>query len=188
MPCAWALSPAAAGRWRPGPCRPARGTLVSGPGGYSCLGGRGAAAQPPPCVSDSSSERRERTALLPGSPGSDEPARALHLRQGGGRRSPLLGHFTSGGGPRGCSNKGSARDKPARKCAERGTWQRTTGSETSARGHRSASGPQNRVGVQGKGHSTLPLWERAPGFRGDLPDQLCFAVNRLTFSSESFQK
>lgn len=42
MPCAWALSPAAAGRWRPGPCRPARGTLVSGPGGYSCLGGRGA--------------------------------------------------------------------------------------------------------------------------------------------------
>lgn len=179
MPCAWALSPAAAGRWRPGPCRPARGTLVSGPGGYSCLGGRGARPSLP---------RVSQIPRLKGSPGSDEPARALHLRQGGGRRSPLLVHFTSGGGPRGCSNKGSARDKPARKCAERGTWQRTTGSETSARGHRSASGPQNRVGVQGKGRSTLPLWERAPGFRGDLPDQLCFAVNRLTFSSESFQK
>lgn len=187
MPCAWALSPAAAGRWRPGPCRPARGTLVSGPGGYSCLGGRGARPSLPrvsqiPRLKDVSGERCSPA------PRGLVSKPALHLRPGGGRRSPLLVHFTSGRGPRGCSNKGSARDKPARKCAERGTWQRTTGSETSARGHRSASGPQNRVGVQGKGRSTLPLWERAPGFRGDLPDQLCFAVNRLTFSSESFQK
>lgn len=187
MPCAWALSPAAAGRWRPGPCRPARGTLVSGPGGYSCLGGRGARPSLPrvsqiPRLKDVSGER---CSLAPrGLMSQRGPAPQAGRR----RHSPLLGHFTSGGGQRGCPNKGSARDKPARKCAERGTWQRTMGSETSARGHRSASGPQNRVGVQGKGRSTLPLWERAPGFRGDLPDQLCFAVNRLTFSSESFQK
>lgn len=66
----------------------------------------GSPAQPPPCVSDSSSERCERRALLPGSPGSGEPARALHLRQGGAAAPPSLATSPRAGGRGGVPTRG----------------------------------------------------------------------------------